>query len=544
MFCSRFSFLRSRSVALLHLRQFSKNLERNDESTKPIALKDALKRFYLLVHPDRLAHRPTERTVNERSFAALQQYLDDYQIASRVDSSDERSPLRLAPADPRSVDLTFFLRSNADAHDSSSALTRINVALSTPARAANVRPDVRHLEHTCRSLFKAANLSCDFFVDATFQSCASDASSAAAESGKGATTKRRRPRPQASSLSDVLHKDSVSFAEAADVLSSLARHLYSQREVAEREADVVHAAFLHSQAIRVAFNVTDMKDGVPPPQERLRLLLQLQAAIRRNDKAHLANLNGLTFVISSNVDKPIDDWGRIVLAEWGDEDEWTATVLNADLASVRNNKFDTTNLEALEDRVARLFGVAIVYTDEKSVRAATMQYARLLDESDLLRAPPLTLNVDQSLGLQLTCAPDASFSLVPNLGVFSVPIKAYLPEIRRFVSGNAIQLAREFENHTRFVREQERAVAEVRRMFGLRRLTFDRHSVTLQQVRRCLSRMRERHQVELEGVGGLSDDLAMLFLPNVCMRIVGAAYYSVSDDGYLQIPYDFEWNSS
>lgn len=285
-----------------------------------------------------------------------------------------------------------------------------------------------------------------------------------------------------------------------------------------------------------------MKDGVPPPQERLRMLLQLQAAIQRNDEAHLAKLNGLTFVIASNVDKPIDEWGRIALFEFGDEDDWAEAVRDVDLETVRNKKSDTSSLETLEDRVARLFGVAIVYTDEKSVRAATMHYARLLDESDLLRVPPLSLDVEQSLGLQLTCAPDATFSLVPNLGVFSCPIKAYLPEIRHFVSGNAIQLAREFREHTRFVLEQERAVAEVRRMFGLRRLTFDRHSVTLQQVRRCLARMRERHQVELEGVG-VSDDLAMLFLPNVCMRIVGAAYYSVSEDGYLQIPYDFEWNS-
>lgn len=310
--------------------------------------------------------------------------------------------------------------------------------------------------------------------------------------------------------------------------------------MAEREADVVHAAFLHSQAIRIAFNVAGTADGIPTPPRRLELLLRLQNAIRRNSKSHVEELRGVTFVIVSAVSEPIDAWGRVVLAESDDEDGWTAVMRDVDLVRVRQKKFDSSSLEALEDRVARCFGVAIVYTDQTDVRAATVQCARLLDEFDALRAAPLVLPTEESLGLQLTCAADAQFSLVPNLGVFSCPIGAHVPQIRRFVADNAKALANEFVEHTRIVREQERAVTEVRRLFGLRRLTFERDSVSLMQMRRALARLRDRQQVEHEDELGFNDEMAMVYLPNVCIRIVNAPFFSVSADGYLQIPYDFD----
>jgi hypothetical protein len=78
-----------------------------------------------------------ERRVNETSFAVLQQFLDDYQIFG-LEGDGENAP----PTDPRSVDLTFYVRNRQENGEGDAKLDRVNVALQTPARSRGIPREI------------------------------------------------------------------------------------------------------------------------------------------------------------------------------------------------------------------------------------------------------------------------------------------------------------------------------------------------------------------------------------------------------------------
>jgi hypothetical protein len=505
----------------------------SSSSARPkIALKDALKRFYLLVHPDRI-QRPAERRVNEVSFAHLQQYLDDYQV-SAVDFSAP-SP----PVDPHRVDLAFFLRraTTASAVDDADHLTKISVALHTPARSAGQRPDVKHLQKTCEQLFKAADLQLDFFVDSSFHSSGTASSSTSSSSSSAGHGHRSTTRsgPEATSVRDMLHKDDVSLAEAASRLASLARTLHSHRQRAEREADIVHASFQHS-GLRAAFSIAGY-EGLPPPAVRLELLLRLQQAVKGVSAERLELLRGVSFAICSTADAPVDAWGRVVLPHRAGAERWHEILTTVDLSMVDLKKFEASSLEHLEDRVAALLGMALVYHNFADSSHATKVYVRLLAEAEQQRLAPLVLPIKTPLGLMLSDACE-HFDSSAHLGVFTCPASASLQTIRDYVALRAEGLAAVYVAHQRAVRDQERAIAEVRRLFGLRSLTFDPKEVTVEQMKHCLARLREREHVMMFDDDSASSGLAV-YLPNVAMRVVNSPFYAVSPDGFFLVPHDF-----
>ena len=104
-----------------------------------------LKKLFLKIHPDLFGDRPAERATNEASFAKLQQFLDDY--------TPRAQHIQTQPVNPRSVDLTFFVKQHAAPKS-----LRIDVALHTPYRAPSVSPDVAHLRRTMKTLFVKAEL--------------------------------------------------------------------------------------------------------------------------------------------------------------------------------------------------------------------------------------------------------------------------------------------------------------------------------------------------------------------------------------------------
>ena len=226
----------------------------------------------------------------------------------------------------------------------------------------------------------------------------------------------------------------------------------------------------------------------------------------------------------------------------GAKDEWREALMRTDLSIVNEKHAAAEHVELLEEKVAVLLGVRLVFTDTADaaavyegllVRAEKEQdrYGGTVDRSGHFQS-----DADDPLGVQLTAAPDATFECVPDKCLFHLPLNAPVRDMRAYIDQHSRHVVLGFRAHQQAVRDSEKLVLDVKRQFRVRKLSVERSGVPLDSFRTCLRRLREH--ANLKGDWGHASSL-LAYLPNVCVRIVNSDFYAVADDGSLCIPFDF-----
>jgi curved DNA-binding protein CbpA len=132
-----------------------------------MSLKNALRKFYMIVHPDRLTGHPKEMKTNDDSFRSLNSYLDTFKNEKATDSDLDQE-----------YTVKFYVPKQGE-----SGFTVASSALKQPPRGSSQQNREKLIHDSLVSLFKQCGLDIDVDVVGFGAPAASQGSSSGATAG-------------------------------------------------------------------------------------------------------------------------------------------------------------------------------------------------------------------------------------------------------------------------------------------------------------------------------------------------------------------------
>ncbi|XP_022062587.1 T-cell activation inhibitor, mitochondrial isoform X1 [Acanthochromis polyacanthus] len=459
---------------------------------------NALRPFYLAVHPDFFGQYPRERDVNENSLKRLNGYLENLQKPG----SHSVQPMKL----------TFYVRDTKESSDEQPD------PLTSGFRSVSFTLHTNDVLSTVMNVLTSCCLPVDH-MKALKASTSKDTSKSPLE----AQVPFYRPIKWDKSYYTFsgFRDPEQELQQAKRVEPTLSLWLRNN----EPEATKKHSASLPrreelkrlQQELCHKFNLADIRWqrnwGVAHRCCQLQSLVRLS---QQNPEA-LIHLQGHTVVFADQ--SGMNASGHVMLGTMDVHHQWTK--LLEQLPSYRSLHHQT---DWLKERISLLLGGTQVVHMERlgPVQPITEHYSSLRSFHQSLMSQRLHLHPRSLQGLTMLLENDRSRPTLHEMGHFIIPTNCDPPQLQTFLQNHALEARQRIQRKNQLQAEEEAVVKLCLQRLSLRSLTKE-PSVSSSQMILCCRRLVEQHSPLMQG-----------------LLICVSHFYSVMQDGDLCIPWDWK----
>eukprot|EP01122_Echinamoeba_exundans_P004913 TRINITY_DN15120_c0_g1_i1.p1 TRINITY_DN15120_c0_g1~~TRINITY_DN15120_c0_g1_i1.p1 ORF type:complete len:562 (+),score=79.66 TRINITY_DN15120_c0_g1_i1:157-1842(+) len=460
------------------------------KSSGPGSLQDALRKFYLKVHPDLFSQHPKQKEVNEKSFQALMAILDDFKgldagSAGRAKATTGKLTFYFRkstskPAQSKSDAVKADDKNNKDAateeeeesmpepsKEVAMDFGKAEVLLRAPDPSATLEQRERMLAGQLAELFSACGVPFD-------------AGKAAFSLGKGQSW-----------------SDEVSLQHFLSKVSERCRELAQQRLQKEQQMDIERTMFYVQHKLRI---LTDFPDDIARDWKRRtetekQLLNALESALKAlaGTGFDMERLHNCVVVFGHR--RGLDLLGRMNLHMEDSTTQWLEHLKTVDPVKIREIRDSGRARSETEKALATRLGLAYFYSDYSI--ASSFQYLLYIDsvlkafDGDSSRKTFLDM---KEIKLRITDQPALNDASEPNISVdvpsctVLVPIGTDPASLFSFVSKAGAGLVRQHRHHVQVAEAQHQVILRIKRKYQLSSLLTD-PSLRFEHVESCCRKL-------------------------------------------------------